>query len=96
MTQVLVFVLIVLASYRVWRLLARDAFPPVQVPRDWVLGHTPDWVGTMLGCGWCAGSWVTLATTWVVSACVSVEAPVLVGVAASAVVGFVAQYDVAD
>ncbi len=96
MTVPLVTFLIALASYRLWRFIGVDTFPPIQKPRDWLFAKTKDkagWVADLVECPWCLGSWVTALVTWFVSSQVSVPQPVLVGVAASALVGFIAQYD---
>jgi hypothetical protein len=64
------FVLIAVASYRVWRLLAEDAI--LDRPRKWVL-RLGDWEdgqaaplayrdkwGEFLICPWCLGAWLSL------------------------------------
>lgn len=64
-------VLLALASYRVWRLLAEDDI--LDAPRrrllnlgDWRREGDPvppdyrQWWGSLLACAWCAGFWISL------------------------------------
>ena len=77
--SVWVFVLLALASYRVWHLLAEDAI--LDRPRRWLL-RLGDWEdgqaapdsyrdkwGEFLICPWCLGFWVGLAwwAAWLAS-----------------------------
>lgn len=67
------FVLLCLAAYRLWRLIADDDI--LQRPRNWLVRLPRDWedgdpipeeyrdkLGLFLTCPWCAGAWVSLAT----------------------------------
>jgi hypothetical protein len=51
------FVLLGLAAYRTWRLLAEDTI--LDRPRAWVVRS--EWVSEFLSCCWCAGFWVAVA-----------------------------------
>ncbi len=96
MSPLAALVLIALASFRAWRFAAKDAFPLVRVPRETLLRHTPELVEYMVRCAWCLGTLTTFAVTFAVDRYEHLPYPVLIAVAASALVGLVAQYDVAD
>lgn len=53
------FVLLALAAWRTWRLLAEDVI--LDLPRAELLGRAPDKLVDMWLCPWCLGWWVTLA-----------------------------------
>ena len=67
-----VLILLSLASYRTWRLLAEDEI--LDRPRNWLLKLDPKWreegdptgpdyrekLGNFLSCPWCLGFWITL------------------------------------
>lgn len=78
--------LIGVASYRLWRLLAVDTI--TEAPRDWVLVRLPQWVDDMTMCPWCAGSWLAFGVTWLTDTTIGLRMPVLVGLAAAVVVGW--------
>lgn len=80
-------VLIGLASYRIWRLLAEDTI--LEPFRLWLPDW--DWIGDWLYCPWCSGSWVAFGLTWIVDAVAGLRMPVLVGLAAAVIVGWVAE-----
>jgi hypothetical protein len=75
-----------LASYRLWRLVAEDAI--TEGPREWVLARSPEKVRELIECPWCLGSWLAFGVTWLTDATIGVPAPVLVGLAAAVVVGW--------
>ena len=68
-----VLILLALASYRTWRLLAEDEI--LDAPRNRLLRLDPkwekegdptgpdyrEWLGKFLSCPWCFGFWITLA-----------------------------------
>lgn len=68
-----VFILLALAAYRTWRLLAEDDI--LDRPRNALLRLDPHWqkegdytgdgyrerLGTFLSCPWCLGFWLVLA-----------------------------------
>ena len=81
--------LIGVASYRLWRLLAEDLV--IEHWRDWMLVRSPAWVDAMISCAWCLGSWVAFAVTWLTDATIGIEAPVLVALAAAVVVGWLGE-----
>lgn len=78
-----------LASYRLFRLVSIDAI--TEAPREWVLTRSPEKVRELIECGWCAGSWIAFAVTWGTDAAIGLPAPVLVGLAAAAVVGMIGE-----
>lgn len=95
--------LLVGAAYRVWKLLAEDAI--LDRPRRWLLrlgdwheddgGDPPDeyryTLGDFIGCPWCFGFWIVLAT-WGLWLAFPYETVLLaVPFAMSAAVGLVAK-----
>ena len=92
--------LLALAAYRTWRLIAEDDI--TDKPRRWFL-RLGDWreegdpiplryrrgVGSFLACAWCFGAWITLA--WWIAYEIWNEGTVIVAVpfAISALVGIV-------
>lgn len=68
-----IFVLLTLAAFRIYRLLAKDTI--LDGPRSWLLRIPRNWregqklpdgyrdkLGTFLTCPWCAGFWISGAT----------------------------------
>lgn len=63
-----------LATYRLTRLIVRDDFPLVAIPRAWVVGADGTkhigrwwhWFGELVSCHWCASGWVSLALSAIV------------------------------
>ena len=82
--------LIGIASYRLWRLIAEDSV--IEHYRDWVLARSPAWVDAMVSCAWCLGSWVAFGVTWATDIAVGLQAPVLVALAAAVVVGVMGEH----
>lgn len=94
MSLVLVFVLAALASYRLWRFVALDDFPPATRIRDgfeaWVdEHHGSDWAAG-ISCAWCAGWWASCVVVGLVWAVRPLPLPALWFGAVSALVGIVA------
>jgi hypothetical protein len=89
--DLLTYVVLVLAAYRVTRLITTDAV--LEKFRTWVWKKKPphSGVGYLITCNWCTGFWVSLATilcylilpsaTFVVSLVLSTSA--LVGIISS-------------
>ena len=77
--------LISLASYRLWRLVGEDSI--TEGLRD----RLPAWLYEMVTCAWCLGSWVAFGVTWLTDATIGLQAPVLVGLAAAVVVGWLGE-----
>lgn len=79
-----------LAAYRLWRLLARDDWPPVVWFRD---GFDERFDGTFVAdgfyCPWCLGAWVSFAVVSVATLFVSVPVPVITALAVSTLVGLI-------
>lgn len=82
-------VLIALAAFRLWRLAALDGI--TETPRERVYTHTPAWVEDLVQCPHCLGSWLAFGVTWLTDATIGLEAPVLVALAAAALVGFIGE-----
>ncbi len=59
-------ILLGLASFRLWRVLAEDDV--LERPRLWVLVKAP-WLETWLTCPWCSGAWIAVGwwLAWVCS-----------------------------
>lgn len=69
MNASLLLLAMVLAAYRLTRLVVVDQWPPVAVPRErWSAGHEGHWLTYLVNCPFCVGVWaaglVTLLT-WV-------------------------------
>lgn len=89
----LLVIALVLATFRVTRLIVKDDFPPVRVPREWVTSHAPTWVGELIGCHWCASGWVAMALVAGTDLATSVPVPVLLWLAAWAGGAWIAHYE---
>jgi hypothetical protein len=89
------FVILALAAYRLWKLLAEDAI--LDRPRAWAMaqaerrGHG-DLFATWLTCPWCSGLWLTgwVWLWWAVWPNAIWGASVL---AASTIIGLIARHD---
>lgn len=68
MTDPMLYVLVVLAAYRVTRVIVHDDFPPTMALRRVVVrkfGPDSSWAD-LVACPWCMGWWVSLAAcAWV-------------------------------
>lgn len=93
MNQVFLFILIVLASYRMQRILTEDQWPPSVWLRDWVVRKwgTDSSTAYFATCPWCVGFWASGLVVLVVGLWGSIPAPLLWWGASSAVVGFLAE-----
>lgn len=91
MSYPLLFVLLCLAAYRVWRFFALDTLPPLVAARDnlqlWVADrHGDDWADG-LACVWCSGWWVCCAVVGITWSFVPLPMPGLWFLSVSAAVG---------
>lgn len=73
MSDGLLFIVVSLAAYRLWRLLALDTLPLVRAPRErlelWMAGRWGDEWSDGIACAWCLGFWcacVVVGATWAV------------------------------
>lgn len=86
MTENIVWVaLIGVAAYRLWRLVGEDTITEplrARLPESWL--H-------LIECPWCLGSWIAFALTWATDLATPVRSPVLVGLAAAVVVGWLGE-----
>jgi hypothetical protein len=82
--------LIGVASYRIYRLIAEDSI--TEHYRDWVLVRSPAWVDAMVSCAWCLGSTTAFGVTWATDAAIGLQAPALVALAAAVVVGVMGEH----
>lgn len=93
----MMFVLMVLAAYRIWRLLAEDAFPPMIWLREHLEGAVERRFGGMwaggVACPWCSGFWISCAVVAAVWAVTPIPLPALWFGAVSTAVGLLAQRD---
>lgn len=93
MNDALVFGLISLGSYRLYRFIALDTWPPIA----WARKHAETWLDEVFGeewadiltCSWCLGSWCCALVVFATAGFVSVPLPVLQWAAASTVVGLI-------
>lgn len=97
MSDAVLFVLTVLASYRVWRLLAEDSLPPLIWFRDRLEAAIDRRFGGMwasgVACPWCSGFWISCAVVGAVWAVRPLPLPALWFGAVSTAVGLLAQRD---
>lgn len=94
MTLALLFVLVVLGAYRLWRFLALDDLPPLVWVRDGFEGFIdrhfgPEW-SSGVSCPWCSGWWASCIAVGVVWHFRPLPLPLLWMAAVSALVGLVA------
>lgn len=78
-------VLIGVASYRIWRLVGEDSITEA------LRARLPEPLFELVACPWCLGSWVAFGVTWATDAVAGLRMPVLVGLAAAVVVGWLAE-----
>lgn len=108
MHDLVLFILLALASYRVTRLVTTDKitepiFDKIRfgLERRWYAKHGPVGSDThfnsklafMLSCPWCLGFWVSGAATLLVSLAYGLDYPILTWFALSTVVGFLGRFD---
>jgi len=96
--QVFQFILVVLVTYRVTRLICADAFPPIAIPREWVLRKLGDdhFFSYLVTCMWCASMYVATGVVALFDRYMSVPMPVAQVFAASALTGFLAMHEPDD
>jgi hypothetical protein len=90
-SDALLFVVVVLAAYRVWRFFALDDLPPVVAARDAFENriqrrHGAAWSDGLM-CVWCSGWWASCAVVGVVWALRPLPLPGLWFLAVAAAVG---------
>jgi hypothetical protein len=92
------FLMVVLVTYRVTRLIAADAFPLIAVPREWVLRKLGDdhAISYLITCMWCASMYVATGVVLVFDRYYSVPMPVAQVFAASALTGYMAMREGGD
>lgn len=78
--------LIGLASYRIWRLVAEDT-----ITEGLRVRFLPGQVEGFIYCPWCLGTWLAFGVTWLTDATIGIKSPVLVGLASAVVVGWLAE-----
>lgn len=86
------FVILALVVYRVTRFICADAFPPVAIPREWIIAKLGDdhWFSYLITCMWCASVYVSAVTVVLFHQWVSVPMPFGQAIAASAITGYLA------
>lgn len=94
MSDGLLFVVVALAAYRLWRFLALDDLPPVVWVRDGVEDFVerhfgPEW-SSGVSCPWCSGWWASCIAVGAVWAYRPLPLPALWFAAVSAAVGIAA------
>lgn len=103
MSQPLLFVLMALAAYRLWRIIGEDEWPPSRALRAYVarraehgnlierLRPARAWaeVQTMIECPWCLGTWISIAVVIVCAQLTSVELPILQAMGVACAVGLI-------
>lgn len=81
----MLFVLLVGATYRLWRLIAEDEI--TQRPRL----ALPEWLRMPVTCAWCSGSWLAIGVVVVVDQMVGLPLPLLWMGAVATGVGLIAK-----
>jgi hypothetical protein len=72
----LVLVLMILAAYRLTRLVAVDEFPPIARPRDAYVDRHPDgWFAYLITCPFCWSVWAAAVVTFAVWLTLAVAGP---------------------
>ena len=87
MTYPFLFLLLVGASYRIYRFIGRDDIT------EGLRLRLPDRVRNPLACGFCAGFWVSLAVVVIYDVLYGLPLPVLWVLAVSTAVGFLSELD---
>ncbi len=92
------FVLVVLVTYRVTRLICADAFPLIAIPREWLIRKLGDahWGSYLATCMWCASMYVAAGVVALFDRYYSVPMPVAQVFAASALTGYMAMREPED
>lgn len=92
-SDVLLWALATLTSYRLWRLLAHDDLPGVAETRDridtWATTATRQRYVDAIRCPWCLGWWCCVLVFGIVYALAPYSWPLLHVAAASTVVGLI-------
>lgn len=84
-------VLIVLAVYRLSRLVTRDII--LNRPRNWLVDNFEGWVVTLMLCPWCISVWIAPPVIVLTIYCWPWWSWVMVGLAASAVAGQLSEHE---
>lgn len=101
------FLVMSLAAYRLYRIVAKDSWPPAQWFRRGLGELIVEYatlnqearaqrlatVEEMLLCSWCLGAWLSFATVSVATLFTSVPLPVFQGLGVACVVGFLGGLD---
>lgn len=86
----MLLLLISLASYRLWRLLALDDLPIVAKPRERYFDrYAGTWKADLVECPWCSGSWIAFAVTGLTNLFYDFPLPVLYALVSATIVGFI-------
>jgi hypothetical protein len=86
--QIVLFVLMSLASYRLWRLIGYDTISASirdELPGDDGSGFS---FREMVECPWCLGSWIAFTVVGITALVTDVRWPVLQALACAVVVGW--------
>lgn len=89
----LLLLVLALGTYRVTRLLVKDDFPPVRIPREWIKRHGPEWAAELATCPWCVSGWVSMAAVAAAAHYGSVPLPVLCWPAVWGVAAWIAHHE---
>lgn len=81
------FVVLCLAVARLTRLVIRDDI--TARPRQWLIDHSPQFVGELLGCQWCASVYCATAIVVALDLYVSVPLPALQVAASAYIAGII-------
>lgn len=87
------FLLLVLTSFRITRLVISDTFPPVVHTREWLIREiNRDWFEDLLTCGWCSGTYIASAVVSITWIFLPLHYPALHFFAVAALTGILAEH----
>lgn len=72
----MLFLLLILTTYRLTRFIVLDDFPPIRYLRERAIGEDGNrlsdtrlgWLGELLGCHWCVSVWISAGVVSVAQA----------------------------
>ncbi|MEV0323036.1 DUF1360 domain-containing protein [Streptomyces sp. NPDC050658] len=108
MNTAMLLLVMILAAYRLTRLVVKDQFPPLLWVRHKLAGGwagpaqdvpvhrarwSPQWLADLVTCSWCASAWVSLGVLGCTATVVAIPLPVLTWLAVWAGAALLASQD---
>lgn len=85
--------LLTFTSFRITRLVIADTFPPIARFRDWIISKVDrDWFESLMDCGWCAGSYISVAVVAIAWFFIPLHYPALYFFSVAALTGILAEH----